>query len=351
MITKTGKSWMLDPAILALLKVTKDKDDLFTIWDIIGDCLKRSTPEEIVRQAAVAYLLEIKKYPKFKIKLEFPVQMGSTTKRADIAIVDENNIPLLIVETKALISEKSEDQLKSYMMASGAKFGLLMDYCVLICLKRKGLSEIQRIDFIPNHFCQTEVPRDIDPYEISTKDSCESHISSDFDQISNLTKITNILGAKKNNFLVCFDEDQFELHVNKLYSYKNFRKTILMLSGKELPAIDQKKWESFLAEAITKYRTEQKNIEVEISDEVKISRFTDRAKAINFKELFPNEVVSQNLTQLVPRGILYEQFCKESGTGISRTVFYSICSKFLATKRTSRDRCYLFQQEQTHTEL
>ena len=340
------KSWMLNPSILVYLDIAKDTGDQFTIRDILGDFVKRYTPEEIVRQAGVAYLLEIKKFPKSKIRIEFPVQMGSTTKRADIVIVDENNMPLIIGEAKVLISQKSEDQLKSYMMASGAKFGLLMDYSALICLTRKGPSEIQRVDFIPNYFCHSEASEDSIFDEISTKSICKNQILSDFDQISNLTGITNICVAKKNNFIVCFNDDKFEVNENKLHTYKSFRKTIL-LSGKELPAIDQEKWESFLAEAITKYINEQKNIEVNISEEVRISRFIDSAKTINFKELFPKEVVSQDCTQLVPRGLLYKQFCKDFGMSISRTVFYRICSEFLATRRTSRDRYYLFKQKQT----
>ncbi|GIW48998.1 MAG: restriction endonuclease subunit R [Caloramator sp.] len=77
------------------------------IFDIIREILVLETPEEIVRQKFVRYLIEELKVPKNKIEVEVPMvhfKKGSKG-RADIVVYAENNegylIPLILVECKA----------------------------------------------------------------------------------------------------------------------------------------------------------------------------------------------------------------------------------------------------------
>lgn len=98
--------------------------------------LRKDTPEENVRQRWVRSLIDEYGYSKQDIALEFPIQMGSARKRADIVIFKPGSKRevkediLIIVEAKrddVKISDKKlgESQLLSYMSASNAcKYGL-----------------------------------------------------------------------------------------------------------------------------------------------------------------------------------------------------------------------------------
>lgn len=94
---------------------------------ITGELLQ-NTPEEKVRQNVAKRLIKYYGYNKHDMEIEFPIKMGSSTKRADIAVFFKNephtqeNIHLL-VEAKAVhISTKDAQeavkQLQSYIAAS-----------------------------------------------------------------------------------------------------------------------------------------------------------------------------------------------------------------------------------------
>ncbi|MDR0886796.1 MAG: type I restriction enzyme HsdR N-terminal domain-containing protein [Clostridiales Family XIII bacterium] len=63
-----------------------------------------------------------------EIKTEYPIRMGTTTKRADIMLLQADR-PFLCIEVKkaeAQFNNESEAQLMSYMRISDAKFGMLV---------------------------------------------------------------------------------------------------------------------------------------------------------------------------------------------------------------------------------
>jgi len=101
----------------------------------ISQKLRKDTPEENVRQRWARSLVDEYGYPKSDIRLEFPINMGSSTKKADIVIfkpgakhVQEEII--IIVEAKReeikfTDRSKGEGELKSYIAASSScKYGL-----------------------------------------------------------------------------------------------------------------------------------------------------------------------------------------------------------------------------------
>lgn len=77
------------------------------IFDIIREIFILETPEEIIRQKFVRYLIEDLKVPKSKIELEVPMShfKKGARGRADIVVYGENtdgiNIPIMIIECKA----------------------------------------------------------------------------------------------------------------------------------------------------------------------------------------------------------------------------------------------------------
>ena len=83
------------------------RDNKECIFDIIREMLVVKTPEEIVRQKFVRYLIEELKVPKSKIELEVPMShfKKHAKGRADIVVYGENNqgfnIPIIVVECKA----------------------------------------------------------------------------------------------------------------------------------------------------------------------------------------------------------------------------------------------------------
>lgn len=100
--------------------------------DFLNPSVSRpDTAEERVRQHFVAVLVEEYRYPRETISLGAPINIGSETKFADIAVYDsaracrertQGHI-LLVVETKAPTKTEGHGQLASYIFASSAEGG------------------------------------------------------------------------------------------------------------------------------------------------------------------------------------------------------------------------------------
>lgn len=77
------------------------------LFDLIREILIVETPEEIIRQKFVRYLIEELKVPKSKIEIEVPMThfKKGARGRADIVVYGENkegdNIPIILIECKA----------------------------------------------------------------------------------------------------------------------------------------------------------------------------------------------------------------------------------------------------------
>lgn len=94
---------------------------------LISGKYRRETPEEYVRQEFCRILLDVYKYPKSHIEVEYPIKVGSTDKRCDIVVFcdddkSQDNI-LWIIETKKKDEKEGVEQLWSYMSATTAVFG------------------------------------------------------------------------------------------------------------------------------------------------------------------------------------------------------------------------------------
>ncbi len=59
------------------------------------------TPEELLRQLVLNYLLEIKSYPANRIRSEVGLTLNNRPKRCDIAVFDVDLKPWLLVECKS----------------------------------------------------------------------------------------------------------------------------------------------------------------------------------------------------------------------------------------------------------
>ena len=79
----------------------KKEDQKTFIFDPIRKKYLVLAPEELVRQMVIQYLIEVKGFPKTRIRIEKGLKVNSLSKRCDILIYDQNMAPLLLVECKA----------------------------------------------------------------------------------------------------------------------------------------------------------------------------------------------------------------------------------------------------------
>ena len=71
------------------------------LWDAIRKKYVSITPEELVRQHLVQYLIHEKKISTGKIAIEKEINLNGLKKRFDVLVYDETLKPLLLAECKA----------------------------------------------------------------------------------------------------------------------------------------------------------------------------------------------------------------------------------------------------------
>ena len=116
---------------------TKSKENKSYIWDAIRKKYVIITPEEWVRQHAIQYLIQEKKYPAMWMAVEKQFTVNTEHKRADIVIYNRDLHPYIIVECKAphvKITQDTFDQIARYNLALDAKYlmitnGIQHFYC------------------------------------------------------------------------------------------------------------------------------------------------------------------------------------------------------------------------------
>ena len=120
------------------------------------NCLVRKkeiklTPEEIVRQLYLLILTEDMGYPLSRIAIEYEVVFGREKKRADIVILDKQQIDsaYIIVEVKKPKLKEGKEQLKSYCNATGAPIGVWSNGKSISYYHRKDPNYFEDISNIP----------------------------------------------------------------------------------------------------------------------------------------------------------------------------------------------------------
>ena len=126
----------------------KEIDGKAYIFDIIRKKYIYLTPEEIVRQNFLDYLIGEKNYSKNLIKLESAVKYNNLDKRSDILVYDNGGLPFLLVECKndsVSISQKTIEQASRYNLEIRAPF---------LCVTNGLKTYCFRVDFEKNTFVQ-----------------------------------------------------------------------------------------------------------------------------------------------------------------------------------------------------
>jgi len=120
-------SWCLSANLLESISFDNIENDKYQINNSISGSTRRAYPEEIIRQLMYSRLVKEYLFNPDVIHIEFPIQIGSSKKRADIVVIDKDKKPLIVVEVKVLINTEAIGQLHSYLYASQAKYGVLVD--------------------------------------------------------------------------------------------------------------------------------------------------------------------------------------------------------------------------------
>jgi hypothetical protein len=101
------------------LKIKKENGKTY-VFDRLRKQFVRLTPEELVRQQFVSFLIECKGYPSGLLANEVEIVLGNVKKRCDTILYDNFLQPLMIIEYKApsaVINQKTFEQIARYNLA------------------------------------------------------------------------------------------------------------------------------------------------------------------------------------------------------------------------------------------
>ncbi|HEX7413700.1 MAG TPA: type I restriction enzyme HsdR N-terminal domain-containing protein [Bacteroidia bacterium] len=140
------------PVKLSLRKV---KNQTF-VFDFIRKKYVLLTPEEWVRQHALHFLTEEKKFPAGLIEVEKQIALFNTIKRVDILVRDARLNPLLLVECKATdvpLKQNEINQLARYQITLEAPYCMLTNGMKHVVMRLEG----NKVAFLPELPLFTEV--------------------------------------------------------------------------------------------------------------------------------------------------------------------------------------------------
>jgi len=108
------------------------------ILDLIRKMYLALTPEEWVRQNFIAYLVQVKNFPKGLISIEKKVDVNSMNQRTDIVVYDRSANPLIIIECKSTdvkLTDKVFEQIARYNKTIKAKYLIVTNGLTHYCCK------------------------------------------------------------------------------------------------------------------------------------------------------------------------------------------------------------------------
>ena len=118
--------------------------------DILRRRYVRLTPEEMVRQCFINYLIEYKGYPAALMGNEVQLSVGEKKLRCDSVLYDRDMQPRMIIEYKAPdieITEKVLHQILSYNTQLNVKYLIMSNGTQHVCLRYNDDSG--RWEFMP----------------------------------------------------------------------------------------------------------------------------------------------------------------------------------------------------------
>ena len=126
------------------LQLSRREDTRF-VFDPIRRKHVVLTPEELLRQLVLQYLLNVKNYPASRIRSEIGLTLNKRPKRCDIAVFDKALQPWLIIECKSpkvALTQAAFEQAARYNLQFRAPHlaitNGLATYCCALDFEREG---------------------------------------------------------------------------------------------------------------------------------------------------------------------------------------------------------------------
>jgi hypothetical protein len=142
-------------ALQQFLKIKNENSKRY-IFCIIRKKYLVITPEEIVRQLFILYLINTKHYPKNRIAVEKQLLINGLSKRFDIMILDKNFEPLILIECKAPnvpITQDVFNQVARYNMSLQTDLIIVTNGKETYCCKVNRINkEFEFLEDIPVFF-------------------------------------------------------------------------------------------------------------------------------------------------------------------------------------------------------
>lgn len=127
------------------LRLSRSGDTTF-VYDPIRKKDVVLTPEELLRQLVLLYLLEEKKCPAHRIRSEIGIEVNGLRKRCDIVVFDADVKPWLLVECKSpkvRLSQATFEQVARYNLRLKAPYLVatngLATYCCALDFETSGI--------------------------------------------------------------------------------------------------------------------------------------------------------------------------------------------------------------------
>jgi len=115
------------------------------------------TPEELLRQMVLAYLLSGKKYPAHRVRSEVGIEVNGLRRRCDLLVYDLELKPWLLVECKSpkvALDQSTFEQAARYNLRLKAPFLCITNgiatYCAAIDLANGTFSYLPAFPEFPN---------------------------------------------------------------------------------------------------------------------------------------------------------------------------------------------------------
>lgn len=131
------------------LRLTRSGDKTF-VFDPIRRKDVALIPEELLRQLVLLYLLEVKKYPANRIRVEAGFTLNGLQKRSDIIVFDPAVKPWLLVECKSPkvpLTQATFEQAARYNLQWQAPFlavtNGLSTFCCALDFERQGVEYLK----------------------------------------------------------------------------------------------------------------------------------------------------------------------------------------------------------------
>lgn len=123
------------------------------------------TPEELVRQGVLKFLMKRLAVPQKKIVVERSLStfgIKGSRKRIDIGILDEENSLMAVVECKASLTRNAEsafEQAQNYLLDLNTRYFFVTDGCTFEGYYY-GSTQFIKLEEIPKYDCWYDYPKE-----------------------------------------------------------------------------------------------------------------------------------------------------------------------------------------------